>query len=49
MKDLQKLYTTTLFYEALEGVCAADEDTAYMKVSLSLRASNVFTANRVLM
>lgn len=29
MKDLEKLYTTALFYEALEGVCVADEDAAY--------------------
>lgn len=28
MKDLKKLYTTALFYEALEGVCVADEDAA---------------------
>ncbi len=28
MKDLEKLYTTALFYEALEGICVADEDTA---------------------
>lgn len=29
MKDLEKLYTTALFYEALEGVFVADEDIAY--------------------
>ena len=29
MKDLENLYITTLFYEALEGVCVADEDAAY--------------------
>lgn len=29
MKDLGKLYTTALFYEALEGVCVADEDAAF--------------------
>lgn len=28
MKDLEKLYTTALFYEALEGVYIADEDAA---------------------
>ncbi|MCD7835746.1 MAG: hypothetical protein LUG83_03660 [Lachnospiraceae bacterium] len=29
MKDLSKLYNTALFYEALEGVCIADEEPAY--------------------
>ena len=29
MEDLEKLYTTALFYEALEGVCVADDDAAY--------------------
>ncbi len=29
MKDLEKLYVTALFYEALDGVCVADEDAAY--------------------
>ncbi len=28
MRDLENLYTTALFYEALEGVCVADEDAA---------------------
>ncbi len=28
MEDLGKLYTTALFYEALEGICVADEDAA---------------------
>jgi len=29
MKDLGALYTTALFYEALEGICVANEDAAY--------------------
>ena len=29
MKDLEKLYTTALFYAALEGVCVADDDATY--------------------
>ncbi len=29
MKDLGNLYTTALFYEALQGACVADKDAAY--------------------
>ena len=29
MEDLEKLYTTALFYEALEGLCVFDDDAAY--------------------
>lgn len=29
MKYLEELYTISLFYEALEGVCVADDDAAY--------------------
>ena len=29
IEDLEKLYTTALFYEALESVCVADDDAAY--------------------
>ncbi|MDE6984992.1 MAG: hypothetical protein K2O99_10755 [Lachnospiraceae bacterium] len=57
MEDLEKLYTTALFYEALEGVCVADDDAAYdlykegniLKAFLSLNVLNASTTDRILM